>query len=160
MKILCVLFAFMSVVHLTNNRASYRIDRPINDFIRGKYISAQLYCADNGPNCQMWAMLDYLTLNDPKGLSCYLPLITVESRLAYVYGTKLQNRIWNFQEDKIQMPDAYLFLDLVNGKKIGFTYLDAAITPEKMLLRPDYLFIRKDYFMNFQKKKLLEGLNC
>ena len=110
--------------------------------------------------------MDYLAANNPKGLSGYLVSKSKrESVYAYAYGRKLQNRIWNFQQDKTRPPDAYLYLKDIRESWIG--YGGPTITPEEMMVNPDYrfimrtsrylLFIRKDFFPEAIWQQLLSN---
>lgn len=166
-KVLCILFAVLAVVHLSENAPSLRIDGPITDLVAGKFISKQFYSRSKY-NKQVWAVIDYLTVNTPKGLSIYVgskynPYVTN----AYAYGTKLQNRIWNFQQDKSHPPDAFLFVGLINNRRSSKDYCASSITPEEILVNPEYqhingiqnvlLFIRKNYFQNPHNQQLLNN---
>ena len=170
-KVLCILFAIFVVVHLGKNEPSYRIDEPIKDIAAGKYISEQSYCG-YGADCQVWAAIDYFTADDSKGLSIYVGSMFKEDVAnALDYGMKLQNRIWNIQKGKKHQPDAFLFINVVKDQRSSRGYCHAAVTQEDVKLDPEYLlivqvhdyflsqdfylFMRRDYFKDPKKLKLL-----
>lgn len=165
MKILCVLFAVLAAVHLSWSAdlgPNYRIDRSIKDLAAGEYLSKESYCME-WPDCQAWAVMDYLTMNASKGLSCYVAPLANMSDVGYIYGTKLQNTIWNLQQDKTHPPDAVLYLNIykdVQGKGLDekFTFRKMMTNPEYFLIIKDHrfsLFMRKDFFKDPQKQQLL-----
>ena len=163
-KILCVVFAGIAVVHLSNNNPSYRIDKPVKDFVNGTYWTQQNL---DPTHPLVWGVLDYLTLNDPKGLSCHIATMSSEEPYplnAFGYGAKLQNRIWDLQQDKSHMPDAFVYLSDEN-RGLWFNSHGPQITLKEMMVNPDYslivgsphsfLFIRKEFFRNPLKQQLL-----
>jgi len=166
-KTLCAIFAVLSVGHLSNHWPDYKIiDTPVHDLISDKFISKYSYCNGWPPSrdCQVWGIMDYLTANDRQGLSTYIvskwPLDEAD---AYGYGTKLQNRIWNLQQNKSKLPDAFLFRD--KDAKFKLKDFGPEFSFEKLMNDSDYLFvsrkprsllfIRKSIFQNPKRKQLL-----
>jgi len=163
-KTVCVIFAGIAVIHFSSNDPSYRIDLPIKAFVNGIHWSQQNL---NPRQPSVWGVLDYLTLNDSKGLSCH---ITSRSRReaytlnSFAYGTRLQNRIWDLQQDKSPMPDAFVYLS-DESWLLWYNSYGPQITLKEMMVNPDYslivaephsfLFIRKDFFRNPLKQQLL-----
>ena len=105
-------------------------------------------------------------MNSPGGLSCHVATMGsgIDNRISFAYGTKLQNRIWDFQQDKSDMPDAFFFFSDQSGKYITNS-MGPQITLKEMMVNTDYflvvggpdsfLFIRKDFFRNPFKQQLL-----
>ena len=163
-KTLCVLCSILFLVHLSVNKPEYRIDAPFKSFVTGKYLTREAF---NFKYLALWGLLDYLTLNDPKGLTCYITTTDedINCNISAGYGTHLQNRIWDFEQDKNILPDAFIYSFPDNNgvlKKTG-----PQITFEEMKHNSDYLlvyqyarmylFIRKSFFNDPSKKKLLAG---
>ncbi len=85
----------------------------------------------------LWETLDYITLNDEKGLDCYF----ASSLLDYIgpiYGTKFQNRIWNFKADKSKPPDALIFL-IHDEEKVK--YYGSKITIDQTIEDNNYVLV-------------------
>ena len=161
-KILCVVFTILAVVHLSENSPTYRIDKIIKIFLDGKYLTQQ----DYGHRATAFGVLDYLTMNDPRPLNCDVMIMFHSYFVSAVYGTKLQNKMWAFQQDKSVKPDVFIFLRGLN-EAIWPDDLDLKITLKKMRIDSDYflvfqslhsfLYIRKDFFKDQQKKWLLNN---
>ena len=104
-------------------------------------------------------------MNDPKPLYCDTAMI-VHSHLILspVYGTKLQNKMWAFRQDKSVKPDVFIYLRDMDGS-LWPDDLDLKITLEEMRINSNYflvfrnsysfLYMRKDFFKDPQKKQLL-----
>jgi len=159
----CV-FAVIAIVR-GDDDFGWGIEKPIKDIVAGKYISRQSYCWGY-ENCQVWGPLDYLTVNDPKGLTVYLASGNwINPVNVYGYGTKLQNRIWNIQKDKSFPPDAFLFVNIAKDANLSKIYRggeialkDVMVNSEFILIERtdnDFLFIRKNFFKDSQKQQLL-----
>ena len=163
-KVLCIIFAVIAIVR-GDDDFGWGIEKPIKDIVAGKYISRQSYCWGY-ENCQVWGALDYLTVNDPKGLTVYLASGNwINPVNVYGYGTKLQNRIWNIQKDKSFPPDAFLFVNIAKDANLSKIYRggeialkDVMVNSEFILIERtdnDFLFIRKNFFKDSQKQQLL-----
>jgi len=135
----CCVFSFLSTFQIARaNLPSYSVDIPIYDIINNNNYSNMRYLRLASTSAAfLWETLDYITLNDQKGLDCYY----AASLLNYVgpiYGSKLQNRIWNFKEDKSKRPDAFIFL-IHDEKKIK--YYGRKITLDQVLSNNEYKLI-------------------
>ena len=156
-RVLCIIFSVLAVVHSSNDSGS-RIDRPIKDFINEIDLTQESF----NHEISSWAVLDYLTVNDPKGLSCYME--TKSNIVSSAYGTELQNRIWDLQKDRPSMPDVFLYLNARRGRPC-LNPFGPQIPLKEMMVNHDYslivvspdsfLFIRKDFFRNPLKQQLL-----
>jgi len=160
-KILCVLFAVLAVVHLSENIPSYRIDKIIKTFVDGRYLTQQ----DWGERGSARGILDYLTMNDPKPLNCDTAMIFHPHLiLSPVYGTKLQNKMWVFGQDKSVKPDVFIYLRGMDWS-LWPDDSDLKIILEEQRINSDYLlvfqnsysflYMRKDFFKDPQKMQLL-----
>lgn len=149
----CCVFSFLSTFQLARAKLpSYAIDIPIYDILSKKDYSQMRYLRfASSSSSFLWETLDYITLNYRKGLDCYF----ASSVLDYagpIYGSRLQNRVWNFKEDKSKMPDAFIFLihDEENvkyyGKKIT---IDEVLNNNNYklidLAEKAYLYLHKDF---------------
>ncbi|MBF0318940.1 MAG: glycosyltransferase family 39 protein [Nitrospirae bacterium] len=109
-----------------------------------------------------WDALDYLTNDNMHGLNCYVAMYRAVLWLSPVYGTNLQNRVWNLMEDPQATPDAFIYHFSPNEKTIyikrKIPFEEIASTPDYMLINQTYrtaLFIRRDFFTPENKKNLL-----
>ncbi len=66
---------------------------------------------------RMGAFLDQLTVRDKNGLMCYVA--ADDYILGSLYGSRLQNQIWNLQINPARSPDAYIFFSL-GGKELTY----------------------------------------
>jgi hypothetical protein len=149
----CCFFSFLSTFQLARAKLpSYAIDIPIYDILSKKDYSQMRYLRFASSSASfLWETLDYITLNYQKGLDCYF----ASSVLDYagpIYGSRLQNRVWNFKEDKSKLPDAFIYLihDEENvkyyGKKIT---IDEVLNNNNYklidLAEKAYLYLHKDF---------------
>ena len=171
----CVALAMLSVIQLSAvGFPGYQIIRPIRDFVKNKYITEEHYIiTSEAPRSliQAWALLDYLTMDDPRGLSCYTAMHKIatlfpmeKTLVSPLYGTHLQTRVWNLQQDKTLPPDAFLYW----GPLDSLHYFGTPITPQEVMRNPDYilvlqdkhsavsLFLRKDFLKNPNKQQRLK----
>ena len=174
-KFSCVAFAMLSVIQLSAVRfPGYQIYEPIRDFVKNKYTTEEYYIrASEAPKSliRAWALLDYLTLDDPRGLSCYIAMRKIatcfpmdKTLVSPLYGSHLQNRVWNLQQDKTLPPDAFLYW----GPLDSLHYFGDPITPQEVMANRDYilvmqkkssvvlLFLRKDFLRDPNKQKRLK----
>jgi len=145
----CVIFAVLGVVQLSVvDSPNYRVDVPISDLMRGNYYSEEKYIGPGFPKSlvQAWALLDYLTINDSVGISCYFAMTKVNSCcpmdktwVSPLYGTHLQNRVWNLQQDQSLPPDAFLYYEPF----YRLHYFGPRISPQKVLADPNYEIVMK-----------------
>jgi hypothetical protein len=135
----CCIFSFLSTFQIARaNLPSYSVDIPIYDIINNNSYSNMRYLRLASTSAAfLWETLDYITLNYQQGLDCYY----AASLLKYIgptYGSRLQNRVWNFKEDKSKIPDAFLFL-IHDEKKIK--YYGKKITIDEVLNNKEYKLI-------------------
>ena len=164
-KAACVVWAGFSLLYLSElGSPSYCINHFIKRYIKGDLEPEQYNKIANSPlkdYAQAWDLLNYLTLDRPQGLSCYLAMFR-KPLSAPLYGAKLQNRVWNLQQEKDPFPDAFLYIYGGNKK---LNYFGAKITPEAVAANPVYvlvlssqrvlLFISKDLLRNPQIQQRL-----
>ncbi len=135
---ICI-FCFVSTFQLARAKLpSHAIDAPIYDYINKKNYSNIRYLRVASTSASfLWETLDFITLNNETGLDCYF----ASSLLDYVgpiYGSKLQNRVWNFKEDKSSSPDALIFLIHEEDK---VKYYGKKITIDEVINNIDYVLI-------------------
>ncbi len=145
-KFSCVIFAVLSVFQLSAvDYPSYQIKKPVNDYVNKHYLTEENYTTSfPKPLVKAWALLDYMTQNDPRGLSCYVAMYKARSAfptdktwIAPLYGTYLQNRVWNLEQDKTLPPDAYLYL----GPLDDLHYFGVPIPPQSVMADKDYKLV-------------------
>lgn len=163
----CCILAVLSVVQLASVRLpSYAVDAPIRDILRGKSLSQNRYLRLSSymPEVsRMWEALDFLTKNDKEGLSCYYATDPYFFWTAPIYGTNLQNRIWNFQTDTSTPPEALIFYfgplaEVFYSKDKKITLEDAIKNQHYDLAaftKHSYLFIQRDFLKREGKTSLL-----
>ena len=161
----CIVFAFLSVLHWSGSVSSSQLGKAITDFVKGNYMSRYCYSNRKIPYAQAWALLDYLTIDDPRGLRCYVSM-SDRNLTSPIYGTRLQNRIWSFQSERSAPPDAFFYYyKMKGGKIVGLRYPNPKITIAEVMITQKYtmvmqgkgvsLFIGKDYLLNPEKQQKL-----
>ncbi len=162
----CLAFSGMSFIHLAIEvNPSFAVDKPIKDVLEGKVVSKNryFYLSSFMTNAFYgWEVLDLLTRDDPKGLNCYAAMAGYFFLTAPLYGTNVQNSIWNFQENPETQPDAFLY---DYGGEKDLVYLTKKIPMSEVLRDPRYdlilslpqtfCFIKKDFLNKPGKASLL-----
>lgn len=148
----CCIFSALSVFSMARAKLpSYAIDAPIYDLIDNKDYSKQRYLRPATTSTAfLFETLDYITKDYKIGVDCYFASSLMEY-VGPIYGSNLQNRVWNFKKDKSNPPDALIFLVLDEqpvkyyGKKIT---LDDTADNNKYILvdiaEKAYLFFNED----------------
>jgi hypothetical protein len=122
------------VVHLAGYEwPSYRIRPAVDDWIEGRQTSEYKYLRQAGwdlPSLsQAWEPLDYLTRTGG-GWSIAMAAGYSVFWTAPTFGSRLQNRIWNFEKDPASWPDAFVFHQDRRGRPLH--YVGRRITPEEV----------------------------
>ncbi|MDZ4242935.1 MAG: hypothetical protein U1D99_08925 [Candidatus Omnitrophota bacterium] len=160
-KSLCIAFSFLSLTSLPCYYwPIYRIAQPISDFRRGEPPSEFKYYQDGTEylkNMKTGAEpLDFITRpqGDP-GLRIYLASDGNSFWIGSFYGSRLQNRIWNIQEDKDRGPaDAFYFQAI---EKDELRFYGGTVTPEDMVGDPQKMLIATStYSMLFMDAAVLQ----
>ena len=152
----CCIFAFLSTFELARAKLpSYSVDIPINDIIRNKSYSKIRYIRTASTSASfLWETLDYITLDNKSGLECYFAS-SLPDYIGPIYGSNLQNWIWNFKEDKSNPPDALGFQIHDESK---MKYYGKKITIDEVMNNDDYLMIdRAEKAYLYLNKNLLEN---
>jgi len=166
--VICIVCSVMSVLEAFKDRENnYRAKAAIRDYKEGRYLTEQFYGWK--VSHVVYGLLDYLTENDLQGMSCYVvlpalkakPIDYVPTWISPLYGTHLQNRVWNLQKDKTMPPDAVLFMRALHK-------LDSRFPAELKVNKGDYdlifkdsynlLFIRKDFLLKPGKEQRLQQI--
>ncbi|HOW35363.1 MAG TPA: hypothetical protein PL155_02985 [Candidatus Omnitrophota bacterium] len=132
---------------------NYRLAPVIKDRRQGRVLSEFKYYKNSCwflPTMRFVAEpLDWLTQTGP-GLSCYLAADFSSYWVTNIYGTRFQNRVWNFEKHPTQGPDVYIYQIFENeeikyiGKKIELP--EVVSDPQFILITQtpvSYLFIRE-----------------
>ena len=166
-KILCIYGAALSVILLSDSAwPVYRLNTAILDRRDGENPSEFRYYRDGvwflPPMSYSAELLDLLTRGDAKGLSCYMASDYAAFWTTHIYGSKLQNRVWNFEKNPSRDPDAYIYQTLESDQVV---YIGRKITLGEIALNPAYqliaatpyssFFIRNEFFENKDKIALL-----
>jgi len=110
--VLCCLSALLSVMRLSLNRnPTYEVDMPLRDIASGRMLSENKYLNLSSYILKLtmvWEALDFLTREDEVGLDVYLSMNRDDFWTAPVYGQRIQNRIWNYQDGISSDPDAVI----------------------------------------------------
>lgn len=161
----CIIFSFLTVLHWMGPVSASHLKNAMKDFEDGKYMSKYAYLDKKRSYPQAWALLDFLTMGDPHGLSCYVSMYE-RNLTSPLYGTQLQNRVWNLQTDRKTWPDAFLYdYEIINGRLSDLRYFGPKITIREVMSTQKYslvlqrngvfLFIRKDFLLDPQKQQKL-----
>ena len=139
--ILSVFFSILSISVLALSRQPvYRIDFALKDYFTGKPVSEFKYYQQSTwylPHMRYLAEpLDFLTMDSPPGLDCYIASAPEPFWLTNIYGSRLQNRVWNFSSSA-HPPDVLAFQRA--DKPTEYLYLKKKITPTDAFSDPNYV---------------------
>jgi hypothetical protein len=143
LKGFCVAASVLAVIHLATYRwPSYQIAAAADDWSQGRRTSEYEYLRQAGwdlPSLsRAWAPLDYLTRSG-RGWSVYMACGWSVFWTAPSYGSRLQNRIWNFEPQPAEPPDAFLFHYDRRGRPLY--YVGRRITPDEVLRDGRYALV-------------------
>jgi hypothetical protein len=140
-----VLACVLATAHLASSALpSFQIRDAVLDRARHRETSPYRYhsqaSGDLPTQSVAWDALDFLTLPGP-GWDVYLSAPWSVFTAAPAYGTRLQNRVWNFQARPGREPDALVFHF---GLSPGWEqwYLGRPITAEQARSDPRYELVR------------------
>lgn len=124
----------LAAIHLAGYKwPSFQIRPAVEDWIHGRQTSEYKYLQQAGwdlPSLsQAWEPLDYLTRNG-EGWSVYMAAGYSVFWTVPTYGSRVQNRIWNFEKDPAGWPDAFIFHHDRRGRPLH--YVGRRITPEEV----------------------------
>ena len=159
LKGFCIAASVLAVIQLATYRwPSYQIEEAADDWSRGRRTSEYEYLRQAGwdlPSLShAWAPLDYLTRSG-QGWSVYMACGWSVFWTAPSYGSRLQNRIWNFERDPAEPPDAFLFHYDRRGRPLY--YVGRKITPDEVLRDERYALIAQTpYTTLWVKRRLLD----
>lgn len=143
----CLVASILAVVHLAGyNWPSYQIKQPVADWVSNKQTTDYKYFAQAPWDLSLlraaWEPLDYLTQTG-NGWSVYTAAPWSLSWTAPVFGSRIQNQVWNFQQEPVgffdqepvgfirqelaENPDAFIFHRMNDAPLF---YLGRKITPE------------------------------
>jgi hypothetical protein len=150
-KGLCIGSSVLTLILLGEFRdPQYDLREPIKDRLAGFNPSPYKYFYLG----RVLEPLDDLSRGN-KGLSVYVAGPKDFFWTAPFYGTKLQNRIWNFQADLSSDPDAFVFHQIEERQEL--LYVGHRITPRDVNLDPRYILIAQDQqSLFFLKGSLIE----
>jgi hypothetical protein len=126
----CIGGSALSIVQMAGYQLpSYQISEPVQDRLSGQRSSSYRYLKQSGFDLAVmspaWELLDELS-QAAGGWQVYMATGWKVFWTAPTFGSRLQNRIVNFQHDRPAAPDAYLFHRF--GAK-GYYFIGPAVTP-------------------------------
>ncbi|MEO5357673.1 MAG: glycosyltransferase family 39 protein [Nitrospirae bacterium YQR-1] len=144
---------------------TYNIIKPINDLRNNTTTTEAKYYAlgywDLPVMSPAFEALDYLTIGDGRGLSVYVAMAPDVFWVSPVYGTQLQNTIWNLNS-VTNRPDAFFYFFGKNGEIVYIRekvpFYDIALNPQYQLIHQSLrgvLFIKGNFFDSADKRKKL-----
>lgn len=115
LKTVCVILSFMTVsLMTTSNLPVFTIKKALSDEVLHQSPSQFKYMADSISEYvelrYVWEPLDFITMNDAVGLNCFMVANSHHFNTAPVFGSNLQNRVLNFNIDRKELVEAYLYL--------------------------------------------------
>jgi hypothetical protein len=138
----CVAAALLAVVQMGGVLfPGFDFGTALLDRARGQQTTPQRYYRQaHGDLSSMVAALeplDYLTLHSA-GWNVYMAADWRMFAVAPVYGSEIQNRVWNFLAEPRPPPDALLFHTGFSGGSERLLYVRGRITPEEVAADPRY----------------------
>jgi hypothetical protein len=157
LKLFCVGSSFLAVMHLASyGWPSYQIKPAVEDWLANQQTSEYKYYRQSPwdlPSLSMaWEPLDYLT-REGDGWNVYMAATHGVFWVTPTYGSHLQNKIWNFEENPQQDPDAYIFH--YDSRSMELFYLGKKITPAEVLNDKRYELVTQTPFTTFWVKRQL-----
>jgi len=143
----CLAVSMLAVIHLAGyNWPSYQVKQPVADWINDEQTTDYKYFAQTTWELPLlraaWEPLDFLTKTGD-GWSVYAAAPWSLSWTAPVFGSRIQNQVWNFRQDPVGFfqqepvgfyqqesadnPDAFIFHRMNDAPLF---YLGRKITPE------------------------------
>ena len=90
---------------------------------------------------KVWEPLDLLT-QSTEGLDIYVAGPKSSFFTWPIYGTKIQNNIWNFDNSYSTEPDAFFFH--TRKKDLRILFVGPRFTPEDVMLNPSFFLVSQD----------------
>jgi hypothetical protein len=156
-RVFCVAASVLAVVQLAGYRwPSYQIRQAVEDRLADRYTSEYRYLRQAGwdlPSLSYaWDPLDFLT-RDGDGWSVYMACGYSVFWTAPSFGSRLQNRIWNFAPRAGEWPQAFLFHYDRRGRPLYF--VGPPITPEAVRDHGGYDLVAQTPFTRLWVKSSL-----
>lgn len=134
LRIFSIAASALAVIHLAGYQwPSYQIGPAVEDWIHGRQTSEYKYLQQAGwdlPSLsKAWEPLDYLTRSGD-GWSVSMAAGYSVFWTVPLYGSRLQNEIWNFEKAPTGWPDAFIFHQDRRGRPMH--YVGRRITPEEV----------------------------
>jgi hypothetical protein len=159
LKAFAVGSSLLATIHLAAYQwPSYQIRPAVEDRLHGRRTSDYKYLQQAGwdlPSLsRAWEALDVLTLPGP-GWSVYMAAGYSVFWTAPSFGSRLQNRIWNFEKNPPSDPDAFIFHHDRRGRPLHF--VGRRITPEAVEADGRFALVTQTpYTRLWVKQELLE----
>jgi len=155
LKLFCIGGSILSVIHLgAYVLPSYQIKEPVKDWINRQQTSQYKYYMQSPwdlPSLRIaWEPLDYLT-KDGEGWSVYMAANKGVFWVTPSYGSQIQNKIWNFEQEPSEDPDAIIFH--YDSRKPQLFYLGKKITPEEVQRDSRYDLVTQLPYTTFWVKR-------
>ncbi len=154
LKLFCVGFSFLAVIHLASyGWPSYQIKGAVQDWVNDQQTSQYKYFRQSPwdlPSLSLaWEPLDYLT-RSTDGWDVYMAATHGVFWVTPTFGSQIQNRIWNFEENPTKDPDAFIFH--YDRRVMKLFYLGKKITPDEILRDERYRLVTHATYTTFWVK--------
>jgi hypothetical protein len=154
LQVACVSIAALAVVQLGSYVwPGFRLSGPVADRRAGTYTSDYRYYrqgADSPGSLAVqsvaWDPLDYLT-RGARSWRVYVAADWNSFPTPPLFGSRLQNTVWNFERDPRGEPDAFIFARLTPGGPLF--YLGPRITPEQVAAGDRYDLVAQTMQVSF-----------
>ncbi len=169
-EIICLVCGYLYVSLMSISYwPTYDLTVPLED-LKNSATRNEYYRLRNGTwyihiNYYIWELIEDISRTQQNGLSCYLASTLNGYWTAPLYGLKLQNTIYNFEENPKSLPDLYYFTSHDHVPNQPLLYIGKQFKLSDVSLRNDYIliyqverkfiFIKKDLLKNISVKKSL-----
>ena len=138
LKVFCILASLLTLFKLGGfYEPVLDLRKPLTDRINRVKTSPYKYTYLG----KVWEPLDLLT-QSTKGLDIY---VAGPKRYFFtwpIYGTKIQNSIWNFDKNYSSEPDVFFFHHRKGSRQM--LYVGPRFTPEEVMLNPSFFLVSQD----------------
>lgn len=154
LKSFCVFASILAVMHMASySLPDYQIKPAIMDRVDGTRTSDYKYYRTPTVGLSnlstSWAPLDFLTRSGP-GWDVYFAARWDLFSTAPLFGSRIQNRVWNFLAEPPSDPDAFIFFP--GGPTEQPFYVGRRITPDQVMIDGRYELVTVGALTEFWAK--------
>ena len=156
-KAFCIIASMLSVVHLAGySWPTYQIKPAIMDWTEDQQTSEYKYYRQSSSGLPSlstaWEPLDFLTMEGP-GWNVYMAVRWDLFWTTPTFGSRIQNRVWNFLSEPTDDPDAFIFFR--GGPDDELFYVGKRITPDEVAVDGRYELVTLAPYTEFWAKSEL-----